>query len=112
MTEDQLQQKIVIDFRNRNLKNNNLIFSVPNGGSRNPVEALKLKRTGTLAGVSDLIIMIPNRIIFLELKTESGIQSDSQKEFQINAEALGFEYLLIRNLKQYEDLMQALFENV
>jgi len=110
MTEDQLQQKIVIDFRNRNLKNNNLIFSVPNGGSRNPVEALKLKRTGTLAGVSDLIVIVLNRIIFLELKTESGIQSESQKEFQSNVEALGFEYLLIRNLKEYENFMQTLLE--
>ena len=110
MTEDQLQQKIVIDFRNRNLKNDNLIFSIPNGGSRNPIEALKLKKTGTLAGVSDLIIMVPNRIIFLELKTESGIQSEVQKNFQNKVEALGFEYLLIRNLKQYEDLMQTLLE--
>lgn len=110
MTEDQLQQKIVIDFRNRNLKNDNLIFSVPNGGSRNPIEALKLKKTGTLAGVSDLIIMVPNRIIFLELKTEKGVQSEVQKNFQKNIESLGFEYLLIRNLKQYEDLMQTLFE--
>lgn len=110
MTEDQLQQQIVIDFRNRNLKNNNLIFSVPNGGSRNPIEAMKLKKTGTLAGVSDLIIMAPNRIIFLELKTEKGIQSEVQKNFQNKVEALGFEYLLIRNLKQYEDFMQALLK--
>jgi len=110
MTEDQLQQKIVIDFRNRNLKNDNLIFSVPNGGSRNPIEAMKLKKTGTLSGVSDLIIMAPNRIIFLELKTEKGIQSEVQKNFQNKVEVLGFEYLLIRNLKQYEDLMQTLLK--
>jgi len=110
MTEDQLQQRIVIDFRNRNLKNYNLIFSVPNGGSRNPIEAMKLKKTGTLAGVSDLIIMITNRIIFLELKTEKGIQSEVQKNFQNKVEALGFEYLLIRNLKQYEDFVQTLLK--
>lgn len=110
MTEDQLQQQIVIDFRNRNLKNDNLIFSVPNGGSRNQIEAMKLKKTGTLAGVSDLIIILRNRIIFLELKTEKGIQSEVQKNFQNKVEALGFEYLLIRNLKQYENLMQTLFK--
>lgn len=110
MTEDQLQQRIVIDFRNRNLKNDNLIFSIPNGGSRNTVEALKLKKTGTLAGVSDLIIMVPNRIIFLELKTESGIQSEVQKNFQNKVEALGFQYCLIRNLKDYEELMQTLLK--
>lgn len=110
MTEDQLQQKIVIDFRNRNLKNDNLIFAIPNGGSRNQLEAMKLKKTGTLAGVSDLIIMIPNKIIFLELKTEKGIQSDSQKLFQNKVNALGFEYCLIRNLKDYEELMQTLLK--
>ena len=110
MTEDQLQQRIVIDFRNRNLKNDNLIFSIPNGGTRNKIEAMKLKKTGTLAGVSDLIIMVSNRIIFLELKTEKGIQSEVQKNFQNKVEALGFEYLLIRNLKEYEDLMQTLLK--
>jgi hypothetical protein len=110
MTEDQLQQKIVIDFRNRNLKNDNLIFSVPNGGSRNQLEAMKLKKTGTMAGVSDLIIIVPNRILFLELKTEKGIQSEVQKNFQNKVEALGFKYCLIRNLKDYEELMQTLLK--
>ena len=109
--EDLLQQKIIIWYKNEYQRHEKgLIFAIPNGGSRNVIEAKKLKATGMMAGVSDLIIMVPNRIIFLELKTESGIQSEVQKNFQNKVEALGFEYLLIRNLKQYEDLMQTLLE--
>ena len=41
------------------------------------LEAKKLKATGVLAGVSDLICIAPDKkIYFLELKTEKGVQSD------------------------------------
>jgi len=36
------------------------MFAVPNGGSRNTIEAANLKRQGVLAGVSDLILMKPS----------------------------------------------------
>ena len=59
ITENQLQQQIILfEKNNYSIKNESLIFSVPNGGSRNIVEAMTLKKTGTMAGVSDLILII------------------------------------------------------
>jgi hypothetical protein len=102
MTEAQIQQQIVIWFKN-NCKG--LIFAVPNGGSRNPIEAKNLKLTGSLAGVSDLIVIQQNRILFVEVKIEKGIQSETQIKFQKNVEILGFEYFLVRSLEQFKAII-------
>lgn len=109
MTENQLQQSIYKYYNNTYcLTNHNpraLIFSIPNGGSRNIIEAKTLKLTGVLPGVSDLIIIKPNgQLIFIELKTETGRQSDSQKEFEQRVKLLGYEYHLIRSLKEFIEL--------
>lgn len=108
--EDKLQQEIVIWFTNnhclKHQKPRCSIFSVPNGGSRNVIEAKRLKATGMKAGVSDLIVLMPPRtIIFIELKTEKGSQSDAQKEFEQTVTDLGFEYHLIRSLDQFQSLI-------
>lgn len=47
-----------------------LIWATPNGGSRNPKEALKLSAEGVLAGVPD--IFIPAWRIFIEMKRQKG----------------------------------------
>lgn len=109
MTEEQLQQQIIIFERNNySIKNKSLIFSIPNGGSRNVAEALNLKRTGLTAGVSDLILIIKDKIYFIELKTETGKQSTAQKDFETKVNDFGFEYLIFRNLEQYKSWRQSL----
>jgi len=75
---------------------------VPNGGYRTKSEAMKMKATGLVAGVSDLIIVQPDRVIFLELKDTNGRQSNEQKSFQEKVTALGFEYWLIRSLEEFK----------
>jgi hypothetical protein len=80
-----------------------IIFSVPNGGSRNKVEAMTLKATGLLAGASDTILILPTgKLVFCEVKTETGSQSPEQIEFQKRVEALGFEYWLVRGLEDFQ----------
>ena len=82
-------------------------FSVPNGGLRNLKVAMTLKAEGALSGVSDLIILLPSRCIFVELKNgKIGRQSDSQKEFQKQVESLGFEYLLWRNVEDCQEFVK------
>ena len=111
MTESKIQQQIVEYFNNTYcLKHHNprgLIFSIPNGGTRNKLEAITLKATGLLAGVSDLIVILPNgKLIFVEIKTDTGKMSEKQIDFQQRVEALGFEYLLIRSLDEFKLCIQ------
>ena len=104
--EDALQAKIVVWFKNNyQMHGKGLIFSCPNGGTRNIVEAKKLKETGLMAGVSDLIVLLETKILFVELKIEKGIQSDAQKLFETRIINLGYEYHLIRDLETFKSLI-------
>lgn len=85
------------------------VFAVPNGGSRNIIEAANLKAQGVMAGVSDLILLLPNKVYFIELKNPNGKgrQSPAQREFEDNVRAYGNEYLLWDNWAQVEQFVNA-----
>lgn len=67
-------------------------FHVPNGGSRNVIEATKLKAMGTKAGVADLVIIIRGKAHFLELKAKKGRMSAAQIMSRTLVEAAGAVY--------------------
>ena len=104
-TEDKIQQEIFMYLQNNYCtKINNpqcVVFAVPNQNQ------WKLTNIGVVAGVSDLIFLMPNRTIFIEVKTDTGVQSPAQKKFQEKVTALGFEYIIA---KRVEDVL-AYFEN-
>ena len=68
-------------------------YAIPNGGSRNALEAKNLKSEGVRAGVSDLCVILPDKTLYIEMKkrpkilkngkkSTAGIKvSDAQKEF-------------------------------
>jgi hypothetical protein len=102
--ESKIQQEIVMYFNNTyGLKHHNpkcLIFSVPNEG-KNAKEQMYKKMLGLKSGVSDLIVLMPNRCIFIECKDDVGKQSDNQKQFEYDVLALGFEYYIVRSLDEF-----------
>lgn len=108
-SEDKIQQEIVLWFKNNYcLKHHNpryCIFSVPNGGTRNKLEAIRLKSTGLLAGVSDLIVLY-DKLYFIEVKTDKGRQSDKQKDFEKVVSSLGYEYKLVRSLDDFKRIIE------
>ena len=73
------------------------VFAVPNGGLRKAIDMVMLKREGLLTGASDVVIMLPNKVIFMEFKTNNGKQSQKQKYFQAVCLNLGLEYHLVWN---------------
>lgn len=77
-----------------------LVFAVPNGGSRHKIEAANMKRQGVKSGVADVILLIPKNgfaSLCIEFKTDSGKQSEEQKEFQRQAEACGSKYVIVHS---------------
>ena len=80
-----------------------IILSMPNGGSRNVIEAANLKREGALAGASDLMVIAERRVLFVEMKKPGGRQQQTQKEFQHRVEVLGHKYVVCYSL---DDFMQ------
>jgi len=106
-TENNLQQSIFLFFHNTYcLKSHNpraIIFSIPNGGTRNIREAMTFKATGLLKGASDLVVIFPNgKLCFVELKTNTGTQKPEQKDFESRVSILGYEYHLIRSLDEFK----------
>lgn len=126
-TEEKIQNQIVLWFSKTYPPNKGIIFSVPNEGitkilgavqykmKGNPVVATvadlaaitgnTMKSLGMLRGVSDLVVVLPRKILFVEVKMGAGVQTKAQKLFQARCEALGQEYHLIRSLDEFKALM-------
>ena len=60
-----------------------LLFHIPNGGSRNKVEAAHLKRLGVKKGVPDLFLPVARKGyhgLFVEMKREKGGRLSEEQE--------------------------------
>ena len=105
-TEDRIQQEIVQYYQNKYcLKHHNprcLIAHVPNQNQQH------LVRIGVLTGFSDLILIHFGEVLFVEVKTEKGTQSEKQIEFQERVEKNGFKYFIARSVKDLQDYLDRL----
>lgn len=104
--ESIIQQNCVKWFRLQYPKLARLLFAVPNGGARRPIEGKIMKAEGTLAGVSDLILLYPSKgfhALCIEMKTEKGRQQPSQKLFQKAVEEMGYKYVICRSFEGFLD---------
>lgn len=81
------------------------LFAVPNGGRRDGVTGARLKEEGVLAGVADLILLVPNagyHALLIEMKTPKGRQSESQKAWQLAVAGNGdYLYVVCRGLDEF-----------
>lgn len=75
-----------------------------NQKARNAIEGNRMKAMGVVPGVSDLIYLRYPGPLFIEIKTETGTQSDEQKKFQQLVEGLGFQYIICRSFSQFKQL--------
>ena len=95
-------------------------FSVPNGGKRakklvktktgyryTSIEGGILKAEGAKAGVSDLLLLIPNgpyTFLAIEMKSATGRMSDDQKKFKESVEKIGFgKYVICKSFDEFKD---------
>jgi hypothetical protein len=98
-SESRIQQECVEWFRNKCIKDvlPYLLLSIPNDNQK------FLKGTGLLKGASDLIMVVPNKVYWIEMKTQKGRQSPEQKNFELSVKNLGFDYLLLRSLEEFQE---------
>lgn len=97
--ESQIQRQMVSWFRLQYPRY--IIAAIPNGGQRSSLEAKIMKGEGVLAGFSDLIVIAQGNVLFIEVKTKDGRQSDLQAKFQSDVERLGFQYSICRSLEDF-----------
>lgn len=85
-SEDEEQQKVIrwAQLMCNAYPDLELLYHVPNGGSRNRAEAAKLKRMGVRAGVPDLVLPAPHAGyagLYIEMKVGENRASKSQREW-------------------------------
>lgn len=95
--ESQLQQGIIkwwaMAHRGLGIRDERLLFAVPNGGKRGLITARILKAEGVRPGVCDLMLCVPRggfHGLFLELKSPVGRPSPEQVSFMAEAAAQGY----------------------
>ena len=102
--EAQLQTMCVTWFRYQYPKLTPVLVAIPNGGSRNIIEATNLKRQGIIAGVADLILFVANKDfhgLCIEMKYDKGKQSEHQKQWQEAIEKQGYKYIVCRSFDSF-----------
>lgn len=103
--EHRLQTACVRWFRLQYPRLRHRLFAVPNGGRRDAVTGARLKEEGVLAGVADLILLMPSRsygALLIEMKTPRGRQSPAQREWAEAVTADGrYLYIVCRSLEEF-----------
>lgn len=83
-----------------------LLFAVPNGGARNKVTASILKAEGVVAGVADLILLVPSKEfhgLCIEMKKPKGRQAETQKEWEKEVTSQGYKYIIARGFDDFRE---------
>lgn len=111
-TEDRIQQEIVQKYRNTFCLAHHsprcIVYHIPNQNQQH------LVKIGVLSGVADLEIIHATKLnpigthLYFEVKTSSGTQTDAQKAFQSQIEALGGKYYLVRSVEEFWGVIMAL----
>lgn len=81
-----------------------ILAAIPNGGRRDKVTGVIMKKEGVLAGMPDLLLLHPSgkyHAMAIEMKTTKGVQSDSQKEMQKRLTDEGYLYVVIRSFEEF-----------
>lgn len=111
MKENKIQSECYKWFHNNYcLKHHNpqcQIFSVPNEAIQKMAwkQINTFKAMGLKSGVSDVVVLIPNKVLFVEFKSGEGVQTPKQKDFQQAVEALGFEYHICRSVEEFQKII-------
>ena len=103
--EHRMQRACVRWFNLKHRKLKGRLFAVPNGGKRDACTAARLKEEGVVAGVADLILLVPNRFygaLLVEMKTAAGRQSRSQMEWErVITDRGEYKYVVCRSLDDF-----------
>lgn len=102
MTEDRIQYDIVKYLQSAGV----YFFSVPNDAGGRSVQAMaRAKSMGLRAGVSDLVLVLPGKVVFMEVKTEKGTSSHLQDVFRDRVQELGHLYVLVRSVEDVKNVL-------
>lgn len=80
------------------------LIAIPNGYRTSATQARIAKAEGLTAGAADLVLFCPNakyHALCIEMKTATGRQQPTQKEWQAAVEPFGYRYAIIRSVDEF-----------
>lgn len=102
--EENLQRDIIMWFNQKFRPEEGIIIPVVNEAVYNNKNLLVLK------GTSDLIVVFPDKVFFVECKIGRNGQSKNQKIFERRVSAIGYQYDLCYSLEQFKQIIG--YENI
>ena len=90
-----------------------LLHANPNGGKRSRIEAAIMKGEGVTAGVPDLELNVPSCSfpgLFIEMKSEKGTLSESQRNVIIELENQGYKVAVCRTFDEFKQTIESYLE--
>lgn len=85
-----------------------LLFAVPNGTNKSKSARISFMAEGLTSGVADLLLLVPcgeYHGLCIEMKSKTGRQSESQKQWQKVVEKQGYRYALCRSFDDFKRLI-------
>ena len=113
--ESRIQKACVSWFRMQYRYKRRVLFAIPNGAklsgnqTQRAITGKRMKEEGLVPGVADLFLSIASgeyHGLYLEAKTATGRQSDSQKEFEQDVISEGYGYALFRSLPEFQAIVR------
>lgn len=104
-SEIKLHSECFLWFHNTYPKQRGLLCYNLNN-SRNVIDGAMNRALGLQKGRCDMVYYSPHGAIMIEFKTESGMQSKEQKEWQNTIECAGYEYHVVRSAEAFKSLIE------
>ena len=82
------------------------LVHIPNGGTRHLLEAMKLKRMGVRAGVSDYLLAYPtskHKGLWIEMKSKNGKLTEQQANWLKLMKDIGHDTLVAYSFEEARD---------
>lgn len=110
--EDLLQAQQIRWFRYQYPKLNTLLFAIPNGGYRHRTTAVRMKRTGVVAGVYDLFLSVPSggyNGLYIENKVGYNKLTISQMKFGEAVKKKGYAVAVCKTMDGFIEVVEQYF---
>lgn len=102
--ESDMQIACIKWFRLQYPRYSKMLFAIPNGGTRIPKEAARMKSEGVLSGVPDLMLAVPSHGYvgaFIELKVKPNKPSREQLEWMEQVSNHGYATHVIYGINEF-----------
>ena len=104
MSEIQIQSSAFVNMWNKRPELRGRVFAI-NQNSHNRIKGALNRSLGVLPGVSDMVYLIQNSVVWIEWKTTDGRQSPDQKAFEQLVTRLGMRYFIVRSEAEFLEVI-------